>query len=313
MGDVVKNSNLKERFLNQYPEKTQYYMKYIICANIVELMENIKNKDLYQFNRDELLQLIGELNPSSPQAAITQLSVIRKYIDFAIINGYLTTGINFADLIKPEDVQNVVNKQAMELKYVTREEIIDKTNSLNNAIDAAFLMLLFEGIKGEELSEIINLRKGDVNYDNNTLMLVDNNNNVRYKKVSQETINIVQDASNQKDYFVIVDTDKRKLQFYKRLQDTDFIIRTTGTKDNIPAKYRTLLAKLRAIKNELGNPYLTVTSIWESGMIHYAKEIMKQNNIKELTTEHYKEISKWAGRSENLWFSTKRVVLANIK
>lgn len=303
------NEELKQRFLNKYTEDTRYYMNYIIHADVVKMMEEKRDKDLYEFSRDELLQLIGELNPSSPQAAITQLSVIRKYIDFAIVNGYLTTGINFANLIKPEDIDGVVNKQAMELKYVTKEEIIDITNSLNNAIDAALLMLLFEGIKGERLSEITNLKKEDVNYNNNELKLIDNNNNIRYKKVSDKTINILNEASKQIDYLVIVDTAKRSLEFVKQLQDTDYIIRTTSIKDNNPAKYRTLLAKLRSIKNELGNPYLTVTSIWESGMINYAKEMMEQNNITELTTEHYKKISKWAGRSESLWFSTKRTIL----
>lgn len=301
------NEELKQRFLNKYTEDTRYYMNYIIHADVVKMMEEKRDKDLYEFSRDELLQLIGELNPSSPQAAITQLSVIRKYIDFAIVNGYLTTGINFANLIKSEDIEGVVNKQAMDLKYVTKEEIIDITNSLNNAIDAAFLMLLFEGVRGERLSEIVNLKKEDIDYNNNKLKLIDDKDQVRYKKVSEETINILNEASNQTDYLVIVET--RSLEFTKPLQDTNYIIRTTSTKDNSPAKYRTLLAKLRSIKNELGNPYLTVTSIWESGMINYAKEMMKEKGITKLTTEHYKEISKWAGRPENLWFSTKRTIL----
>lgn len=304
-------NDLKERFLHQYNEKTQYYMRYIIYADVLKIIEDKKNKDLYQFSRDELLQLIGELNPSSLQAAITQLSVIRKYISFAMANGYLTTGINFANLITQEDLSGFINNRAIELKHLTKEEITGIANTLNNSVDSAFIMLLFEGIKGESLNEIINLKREDVDFNNCILKLTDNGN-IRYRKVSEETINILQEASEQKDYLVIVDTSKRSLEFTKRLQDTDYIIRSTGVKGIDPVKYRTLLAKLRTIKSEIGNPYLTVTSIWESGMINYAKELMGDKGITELNTEHYKEISKWAGRSEDLWFNTKRTILQAI-
>lgn len=108
------------------------------------------------------------------------------------------------------------------------------------------------------------------------------------------------------------DTSKRKLEFTKQLQNSNYVIRTTGTKYNAQTKYRTLLAKLRSIRSEIGNPYLTATSIWESGMINYAKEIMEQNGLDNLTTKHYKEICRWAGKSEDMWFNTKRVILSFI-
>lgn len=287
-------------------------MNYIINADIVKIMELKKDKPLHEFNREDILQVIGELNPLSIQSAITQLSVIKKYIDFAIANGFLTTGINFATLIKTQDIERVVNMQAMDLKYITKEEVIDITDSLDNAVDAAFITLLFEGVKGEQLSEIVNLQKNDIDHENNMLELTDKDGNIRHKRVSTRTIGILQEASSQTEYLVRFDTSKRKLEFTKQLQNSNYVIRTTGTKYNAQTKYRTLLAKLRSIRSEIGNPYLTATSIWESGMINYAKEIMEQNGLDNLTTKHYKEICRWAGKSEDMWFNTKRVILSFI-
>ncbi|HHX23243.1 MAG TPA: hypothetical protein GX723_04405 [Thermoanaerobacterales bacterium] len=299
------NEDLKTKFLNKYSENTRYYMKYIILSDAVRKMEETSRKDLCEFTKEELLQLIVNSKPYSLQSAITQLSVFRKYIDFAITEWHLTSDINPANFIKIDDVKNVLDKEAMQSKYLTKEELIDMVNSLNNAIDAALLMLLFEGVKGEALNEIINLQKDDIDYDNGTLKLVGRD---ELKRISRQTLYILKLATNQKEYTIIVNTEKRNLGFTKRLPDNEYIIRTTGLRSKGPVKYRTLLAKIRSIKDEIGNPSLTATSIWESGMIHYAKEIMNQRNIAELSTEHYKEISRWAGRSESLWFSTKRLI-----
>jgi integrase len=299
------NNDLKQKFLNKYSENTQYYMKYIIFSDAARMMEEKSGQDLCAFTKEELLHLIVQSNPYSLQSAITQLSVFRKYIDFAITEGYLTSDINPANFIKMEDIKNVLDKEAMQLKYLTMEELIDMVNSLNNAIDAAFLMLLFEGVKGEGLNEIINLKKDDINYDNGTLKLSGRD---ELKKISSQTLHILKLAANQNKYTVIVNTEKRNLEFTKRLPDNEYIIRTTGLRSKGPVKYRTLLARIRSIKDEIGNNFLTVTSIWESGMIHYAKEMMQQRNLAKLSTEHHKEISRWAGRSEDLWFSTKRLI-----
>ena len=157
-------------------------------------MEEKKGKDLYEFNRDELLKLIGELNPSSYQAAATRLSFIRKYIKFAMINGHLTTGINFANLITPDNLKDVVNAYIIKLKYLTKEELKEIADGFDNAIDAVFVMLLYEGVKGESLSEIVNLRKKDIDFENRIIKLTDKNNTIRYKKISQETINMINEA-----------------------------------------------------------------------------------------------------------------------
>lgn len=133
-------------------------------------------------------------------------------------------------------------------------------------------MLLFEGVKGEGLNEIINLKKDDINYDNGTLKLSGRDES---KKISSQTLHILKLAANQNKYTVIINTDKRNLEFTKHLSNSEYIIRTTGLRSKGPVKYRTLLARIRSIKDEIGNPSLTATSIWESGMIHHAKEMMK--------------------------------------
>lgn len=125
ISNSIHNNDLKQKFLNKYSENTQHYMKYIIFSDAARMMEEKSGRDLCVFAKEELLQLIVQSNPYSLQSAITQLSVFRKYIDFTITEGYLTTNINPANFIKTEDIKKVLNKEAMQLKYLTKEELID--------------------------------------------------------------------------------------------------------------------------------------------------------------------------------------------
>jgi hypothetical protein len=141
--------------------------------------------------------------------------------------------------------------------------------------------------------------------DNGTIKLVGRD---ELKKISSQALDILKMAANQKEYTIIVNTRKRNLEFTKHLPDNDYVVRTASLIAKGPIKYRTLLSKIRSIREEIGNPLLTATSIWESGIIHYAKDMMEKRNLVMLSTEHYKEISRWAGRSESLWFNTKRLI-----
>lgn len=77
-----------------------------------------------------MLELIAQSNPYSIQSAIIQLSVLRKYIDFAITKGYLRWDTNAADFIKLSDVKGVLNDDEIRLKYLTKDELTEIANSL---------------------------------------------------------------------------------------------------------------------------------------------------------------------------------------
>jgi len=81
-----------------------------------------------------LLELIAQSNPYSIQSAITQLSVLRKYIDFAITKGYLRWDTNAADFIKLSDVKGVLNDYEIRLKYLTEDAYNQKNNGINSQI-----------------------------------------------------------------------------------------------------------------------------------------------------------------------------------
>lgn len=306
---MVISNNLKRRFINRYAEVNHNNIKNIICSPIVQSMEKAMNKDLYEFNPEEILTVIGDVSGTglySKQTGLNRRSVISKYIDFALKEGYLTTGINFARLITPEEIEKLVSDKVIKNKFISKEELIYIVDMLDNAVDAAFLMLLFEGIKGKQLAEVRHLKIQDIDFENKILKLYDNDGSTRNRKVSQKLVDILFEAYLQREYKNI---SKKGIEKTYQLPQSDYIIRNCTKETDKPASYGTLTNRFNIIKNRaIGNPYLTITSIWESGMIYYTKTIIKERNLEKLTIEHYKEISQWAGRSEKSYFSTKRVV-----
>src|SRR5690606_32760586 len=93
-------------------------------------------------------------------------------------------------------------------KYLTNDEIYMSDKQLRryedqceNPQDAVILRLLFEGLSGKELSEICNLKKTDVDRENNRLFLMDaGSNSGRILPVEQRTIDLIDAAIAQRMY-----------------------------------------------------------------------------------------------------------------
>lgn len=88
------NRELKEMFLKQYPENTAAFYECVLSKAYTT--EQHLQKDISNFNRMELESFLIVLGATSLAAITTSLSIITKYIDFAIEKGYVNTRINHA-------------------------------------------------------------------------------------------------------------------------------------------------------------------------------------------------------------------------
>ena len=141
---------------------------------------------------------------------------------------------------------------------MTLDEFRKIISSITNYQDKFIFYCLFEGIKGKEYSEIINLALDDLDPKN----LTANITNRGVIKVSQEFMDIAIEASKENKYWFI---DGKGTD----LIETGFIYKdknkTRG--DNKGARtYKTIIK----IIDQLGlSKYITANSIHQSGLIHY--------------------------------------------
>ena len=149
--DLMFSNNTKERYWS------------ILDSDLITTSENNKDKDLYEFTSDEIIEVVSALPTTKIRTQKQVLSVINRYINHAIERGWLSTGINPCEIIKANDDIHS-NKESLKRTYMNLDEFYNWIENLEASdVDIMLLVLLRYGCT---MKEICNLTHDDVNvYD----------------------------------------------------------------------------------------------------------------------------------------------------
>jgi len=312
----IYNNQMKEKFTTQYTKNTKDFYMYIFVKSFGT--ESQLKKDICEFNNNELDSLIKSYNNESVHSVYTIVSILRQYIDFCVIEGFLTTNVNYLNSIGGyKNMSKYLNVTATNQKYINEIDLNEIINLCLNAQDAVIFALLFEGVKGEACEEIVNLKISDCNLIDNKLILTKNDGTIRNILVSDKTIDLISSAIDEREYIKSNgDIVGKRMQSKKfQILPTDYVLRISARKANGSIAPFNIIARLNRVKEFYGNPYLTVTNIWMSGMINTAINIVKNNcdvinkdTIATLTKEDYVNINITYGYSKVYWYKTRQLV-----
>lgn len=282
----VDNDN-KEDFLKTLNPNTAKTVKGNLLK--VDKFEDIIGKSIYDFNLEEINELIeNEFSHKSIASIRSSVSYIKKYINYCIEHN-LTT-VNPFDIIT--DYSQYVDKNAMENKYLTYLELQEIEEKLVNFNDKCMLELLFNGLKPDEL---ITLKETDINFDEHSIIATDKKGNVRkVMGCSDRCFELLRFTINQRTYHLNNGSSRSRKdpnKVYKNglgvrelpFPESVYIFKTAGSKKiDTPMEQKGLQARVRVIREWVGNPYITVTNLYYSGILHEAYNIMRQKQVEEL-------------------------------
>lgn len=222
--DLMFSNNTKERYWS------------ILDSDLITTSENNKDKDLYEFTSDEIIEVVSALPTTKIRTQKQVLSVINRYINHAIERGWLPTGINPCDIIKANDDIHS-NKESLKRTYMNLDEFYNWIENLEASdVDIMLLVLLRYGCT---MKEICNLVYDDVNVYDKTL-------NVNGKKypVDSMFVNYVEKAYCCNEYEDIV------------YQDSNYIIKPTQKTRSNKVNENSLRNKMTMIadKNNIDRP-----------------------------------------------------------
>ena len=222
--DLMFSNNTKERYWS------------ILDSDLITTSENNKDKDLYEFTSDEIIEVVSALPTTKIRTQKQVLSVINRYINHAIERGWLSTGINPCDVIKANDDIHS-NKESLKRTYMNLDEFYNWIENLEASdVDIMLLVLLRYGCT---MKEICNLVYDDVNIYDKTL-------NVNGKKypIDSMFINYVEKAYCCNEYEDIV------------YQDSNYIIKPTKKTRSNKVNENSLRNKMTMIaeKNSIDRP-----------------------------------------------------------
>ncbi|HHV98177.1 MAG TPA: hypothetical protein GXX36_01160 [Clostridiaceae bacterium] len=313
------DAEIKHEFLDTKPSKTARSNRFVL--KFVDEFEQLIGKKIYNMSYGELQELIAQFKNSSLATITKNVSILRKYIDFCIEKNIVSHMENRLAVFTRQKAREFVSRQATEYKYITREELMKYQDMLVNEQDVALLEAVYNGIRGrtEEgatLEELINLQidEKSSNFRNNVLELVKNNGNKRSIQVSDRTMQILLDAKKQ-EFYLSNNGEKSEIMRggIRRTpinQVGNYVFRVPGSKKYELINPVLINSRMGKIQRWIGNKYVTIHSLYMSGMISMAKDLLAQKG--KLTRDDYVSICErydyGNGDPQKYWLTLKDTV-----
>lgn len=300
------NIDAKEEFIENSKEGYREPYKYFFEKTY--FLELKQKKDLYNFNIEELAQLMARLKCSTKKAAGFRYFLIFRYIDY--YREFRDDKINPLSLESTKWARQFVDTESKVL--LSCQEYEDVLSKCINPQDAVIFQLLFEGISGYKYSEILNLKLEDIGWDNNILTISDDRKGKREVEVSSYCIELIKKAIEQKEYHDQNGKSKAKNSI-QSLVDNNYIVRCVSRRAKHVGKADRHLVHRRVDEVfKAFYPSIKPKSIVKSGMIKFAVDLSLklQIPVEDFNNEHMDIISCQFNRKVNT--STYSVIKRDI-
>lgn len=314
MVEFKVDSEVKNEYLDTLPSRTAYSNSFVLKS--VDEFEFIKGKQVYNFSIPEIKEMFMTQFKNSSIGSLTKnKSIVKEYVDFCISKGLVPHMENRLTILTKQNLKELVNKAIVKYRYHTKEDLQQYLDMLHNPQDRAFLLCPYIGIKGRPgkgVEEIINLQIDETSKEfyNNMLKLERGNGSFRYITVADWEMDILLEAKHSRIY----ESNNGVPNPNQPGGTRKIIINPIGNYVfRVPHKIKTELftpsllnSRMSKIKKFIGNPFITIHSLYMSGMISMAKDIYAKKGI--LTTDDYQDICERFGYSQQYIWTLKETV-----
>lgn len=291
---------IKKEWLETQKKSTRSFYAYVLSK--ADEYEKEIGKSIFDFNiedRDELLLI--KFKNKTPWAFQSNLTPLKKYVDFCIMKKLVRSNENRFATILTADYGKYVNIQAMENSYIPQSECREWQKQLVNYQDKLLLELPSLGVrgrteKGNTLEELINLKVEDVKWNEKVLYLINNDGDLRRLKIDDYTLDLIKKTINERLYIFNNGFRKKKNEgVYEKtekglpINETEYVFRVPGKNKFEKADDKLFASRINRMQNWLGKPYLTISNLYFSAMIDYAKKLKEEKG--DLTKEDYIRIN----------------------
>ena len=136
-----------EEFLNEQVVGDSTKKSYVTLFRRIEEFEKQFNKKIEDWNKEDCIHFLSNLGSRKYNTVAVKWSLLKKYL-FYIGNKTYSEMIKL-DLEKIEDGA---------IQYIPMDRVIKVSKIFENKLDQSLLLLLRQGIKGEEFAELSELK-----------------------------------------------------------------------------------------------------------------------------------------------------------
>ena len=259
----VKEIFLSEIDLSKYPNRwwERLFEK-------TKSFEEKYGKDFCCFTTPEIIEIYKYLDIKSFESIMVININLIKYGDWALMNGLITDGQNHFSEIRNEVLRDCINEVGLNKSIISLEDLKNILPKIRNEQDRYIFYAVFEGIKGKNYCEIVQLKMDDLDQKNCTAKLVSG----RTINVAKDFIYIASDADKQREY---VRSDENIIP----LIPGEYIYKEKNNSRGVNTPRSVQTAFLKVVESVGVSKYITASSVYNSGFIHYLNIRAKDNDM----------------------------------
>ena len=237
-------------------------------------------KAFYEFTEDEVIEMYKVVDAISARS-LQNINLILKHAARWMLDNQKKDIGNIYDKITKDIIQQCVNVKRKDNLVIDRDQLIDIQNNLLNYVDKAILFLLFEGVGGYKLKELMFMDWNQVSRQDLKIYF----RSGKSINITPEQYELLHYAFNE-DELISFGTTSR---ISKVKSSGLYKVRFNALSDNaditnegdVERRYRFAQRRLILISKDLGIT-LTSGSVQESGFLHYIKEGMQNSGLEFL-------------------------------
>ena len=267
-----------ERFLEEY-SRSRVIIESTVRATLNRALEFEKKfqKTFYQFTIDEIIEMYTSIHAISDRSLQNTNLTLKHAARWIIDSKDLNFQSQYENMTK-ELIKECVDSKRKESLILTKNELQELQSQLLNWTDKAILFLLFEGVGGHMLKELMfmswdQVSKNDLKVYFRTGKTID---------ITEKEYKLLNHAFFEEELISFGSTNRvskvKALGIYKSrfnsLSDNDDITSV----DDVERRYRFCQRRLMLISKDL-EINITSGSIQESGFLHYIKEGIQNSGL----------------------------------
>lgn len=287
------NTEIKSTYIEEKTQTTtidKFFLPNLFSRT--SQFEEKLNKDVCNFTTKEIDNMYRTLDYTSFDSLVVTNNALSLYTQWCLTQGLLIDSQNHFREFSRTRLSELINKMIKREQIVDRDKILDWCMQFPNPSDAFIILGLFEGIYGQQYSEFCELRKSDINYEEQKIKLYNRNEALVFSK---ELCRYGIDAANEDTYWAITNKMTRHVQF----RPSDNVIKEyNNTKNDVSdfQRGRRVYAKLCRALDYVGvKDKISATNIVDSGIIYKIKTESRKLGItgKEYINKHINDIAKY--------------------
>lgn len=267
-----------ESFLNEY-KRSRVVIEATVRASLNRALafEKKFQKPFYEFTVDEVLEIYKSMHAISDRSLQNTNLTLKHAARWMIDEKGLDARSSYEEITK-DLIQECVDTKRKESLILTKNELEEIQGGLLNWTDKAILFLLFEGVGGHMLKELMFMDQSQISRKDLKIYF----RSGKMIDITTEDYELLKKAFQEEELVSFGTTSRvskvKSLGIYKArfnsLSDNDDI---TDASD-VERRYRFCQRRLMLISKDLGIN-ITSGSIQESGFLYYIKEGIQRSGL----------------------------------